>query len=104
MNGAKLAKLTTFLKIWHSTRELSEKLEKFKEAGFGDQIKTVGDLVAFIVEQSNEAYSGFIEGSIALAKAKGQKEAAEALEGRLASLKKVATVLAAYELVKSISD
>ena len=103
-HGAKLEKAAQIAKIYLSVHEMSEALEKFREAGYAEKAKTVADLTAFLVDQTNEAYKAYLEGAKELAEKLGKEEAAKALGKRLEVLKKVATVVAAYELGKSIGE
>ena len=103
-HGKQLEKAAQIAKIFLSVHELSEALEKFREAGFGEKAKTVADLTAFLVDQTNEAYKAYLEGAKELAEKLGKEEVAKALRKKLAVLQKVTTVVAAYELGKNIGQ
>jgi hypothetical protein len=103
-HGEKLEKAAQVAKIYLSIHEMSEALEKFREAGFAEKAKTVTDLTAFLVDTTNEAYKAYLEGAKELAEKLGKEEVAKALGKRIEVLKKVATVVAAYELGKNIGE
>jgi hypothetical protein len=103
-NTARIEKAAKVAKIYFSVHEMSEALEKFHEAGLAEQAKTLTDLTAFLVDQANEAYMGYLEGAKELAEKLGKEAAAKALGKRLSTFQKVSTVVAAYELGKNVGQ
>lgn len=104
VEGGKIKQMAKVLDIYFSVDDLREKLEAFKKAGLSDKIRTVADLTEYIGETSTEATKAYYEAAKVLAEKAGQKEAAEAIETKIAALSKVAKVLAVYEFAKSVKE
>ena len=104
VDNGKIKKMAKVLDIYFSVHDLHEKLEAFKQAGLSDKIRTVADLVEYLGETSTEATQAYYEAAKVLAEKAGQKEAAEAIEKKIAALSKVAKVLAVYEFAKSVKE
>jgi len=102
--GAALKELSLALDVYFSVPDLSKKLAAFKKAGKWEKVKTVADLVAFFSDKINESAKIITEAGIKVAKRAGQEAAAKALEKRVSVMRKVAGVVALYELGKSVGE
>lgn len=104
IEAGKIDNLAKAIDVYFSVDDLSKKLEAFQKANLQVKIQTVADIVAYVTDQSREVAAIYTEAAIELAEKVGNKAAVEVLEKRLSFLKKVAGVVALYELGKSIGE
>jgi hypothetical protein len=104
IEAGKVDNLAKAIDIYFSVDDLSKKLEAFQKANLQVKIRTVADIIAYVGDQTREVAAIYTEAAKELAEKLGKKEAVEVLEKRLSALRKVAGVLAVYELGKSVGE